>query len=341
VEAKIQRLKRIIISRTDAIGDVMLTLPLCGMLKNKMPGVEIIFLGRSYTQSVINCCSHVDVFFNADELFRAGKKDAVKKMQSLQADAIIHVFPDKRLASLAKAAGIGIRIGTTNRLFHWITVNKLVPLGRKNSMLHESQLNCKLLEPLGIHVAASPEELASYAGFNKIPVLKPEYEKLQDPSKVKVILHPKSNASAREWSLKRYSELISLLPANQYQLFVSGTNAERELMKEWMLTLPANVIDVTGKFTLDQFIAFISKADYLVAASTGPLHIAAASGIGAIGIYPPIRPMHPGRWKPLGKKAVALVLPKTCNDCRSNPQSCHCMNDISARQVADEILKQS
>jgi heptosyltransferase-3 len=319
---------------------VMLTLPLCGILKKSIPGVEIIFLGRSYTQSVISCCEHVDLYLNADELLK-NKKEGVTALQSLQADAIVHVFPDKQIASLAKAAGIGIRIGTTNRLFHWTTVNNLVPLSRKNSELHEAQLNCKLLEPLGIHITPSLEELASYTGFKKIPALKPEYEKLLDQSKIKIILHPKSNASAREWSLKRYEELIALLPANRFQVFISGTKAEQELLADWIKSLPAGVCDITGLFSLDQFIAFISKADYLVAASTGPLHIAAACGIGAIGIYPPIRPMHPGRWKPLGKKAVALVLNKSCNDCRSNPQSCHCMNDISAKQVADEILKQS
>jgi ADP-heptose:LPS heptosyltransferase len=339
VEVKNQ-FKRIIISRTDAIGDVMLTLPLCGILKKEFPDVEIIFLGRSYTQSVINCCKHVDGFLNADELL-ANKKEAVDTLQSLHADAIVHVFPNSAIASLAKSAGIGIRIGTTNRVFHWTTVNKLVPLSRKNSRLHEAQLNCKLLEPLGIHINPSLEELASFVGFEKIPVLKPEYEKLIDPSKIKVILHPKSNASAREWSLKRFEELIRLLPANKYQVFISGTKAEKELMADWIKSLPAGVCDITGLFSLEQFIAFISKTDYLVAASTGPLHIAAACGIGAIGIYPPIRPMHPGRWKPLGKKAVALVLGKTCNDCRSNPQSCHCMNDIPAQQVAEEILKQS
>jgi ADP-heptose:LPS heptosyltransferase len=44
----------------------------------------------------------------------------------------------------------------------------------------------------------------------------------------------------------------------------------------------------------------------LVAASTGPLHIASAVGIHAIGLYPSKRPMHPGRWMPLGGNASYL-----------------------------------
>ena len=53
---------RILISRTDSIGDVILTLPVCKILKNYFPQVKIGFLGKSYTRPVIQACSYVDVF---------------------------------------------------------------------------------------------------------------------------------------------------------------------------------------------------------------------------------------------------------------------------------------
>jgi heptosyltransferase-3 len=60
------------------------------------------------------------------------------------------------------------------------------------------------------------------------------------------------------------------------------------------------VINLTGKLSLQQFIAFINHCDVLIAASTGPLHIASALGKKAIGLFAPMRPIHPGRWKPIG-----------------------------------------
>ena len=54
--------KRIIISRTDSIGDVMLTLPLCAWIKEKFPSAHLIFLGNSYTHPVINCFQPIDQF---------------------------------------------------------------------------------------------------------------------------------------------------------------------------------------------------------------------------------------------------------------------------------------
>jgi hypothetical protein len=46
--AKLSVLMRIILCRTDRIGDVILTLPMAGVLKEKFPGCTVIFLGRNY-----------------------------------------------------------------------------------------------------------------------------------------------------------------------------------------------------------------------------------------------------------------------------------------------------
>jgi ADP-heptose:LPS heptosyltransferase len=332
-------IKKIIISRTDAIGDVLLTLPVCGIIKKYYPDVKIVFLGRTYTESIINCCEHIDEFLNADTLLKMNKNEAVEALQKVKADTIIHVFPNKEIASLAKTAKIKNRIGTTNRLFHWTTVNKLVKLSRKNSDLHEAQLNIKLLSAIGIDEVPALNKLNEYIGFTKISTLNNEYNSFIDRSKINVILHPKSNASAREWSLDNFKSLINLLPEEKVKIFISGTEKEKIALADWMKQLPANVIDITGIFPLPQFIAFIGQADYLIAASTGPLHIASSLDIGAIGIYPPIRPMHPGRWQPIGKKAQALVINKSCSDCRKDPHACVCIDLINAKQIADIILK--
>ena len=80
----------------------------------------------------------------------------------------------------------------------------------------------------------------------------------------------------------------------------------------------------------------IFEADALVAASTGPLHIAAALGKRAIGIYPPIKPMHPGRWAPVGENADYLVLNKVCADCRKE-KKCHCMEEIKPKVILQKM----
>lgn len=327
--------KRIIISRTDGIGDVILTLPMCGMLKEKYPGVEILFLARNYTHAILSCCSNVDEIISWEEFENAASKGDFLK--NYNAEVLIHVFPRKTIAYAALDAQIPLRIGTSHRVYHWITCNEKPNLGRKNSKLHEAQLNISLLEPLGIK--PEPDSLHSYYSFTKIKPLKDELKALIDDGKFNLILHPKSHGSAREWSVYNFKKLIELLPPENFKIFITGSPDEAQVLKEWIETLPQHVVDLTGKLNLDQLISFISNSDGLVAASTGPLHIAAACGIYTCGLFAPIRPVHPDRWAPLGEKAEYLVIKKNCNDCENQPQTCKCIRSINPTEVSGKILK--
>lgn len=319
---------RIIISRTDSIGDVVLTLPLAGIIKENFPKWHIIFLGRNYTREIVALSDHVDEFVNWDD------HGAVKQ---LQADIIVHVFPVKEIAQWAKKQGITTRIGTTGRLYHWLYCNKLVRLSRKNSDLHEAQLNIKLLKPLGIKSDYPLEKIPDYYGFTRIKPLAPKWLEMLEGDRKNIILHPKSKGSAREWGLENFSRLINLLPEKEYRIFISGTQ-EEGLQSAPLTKEHGHVIDLSGQMNLGEFASFIAEADALVAASTGPLHVAAALGKCAIGLYAPMRPIHPGRWAPLGRQASYLVMNRECNDCKKT-QDCRCIRDITPGQVS-EILSQ-
>ena len=330
-------MRKIILSRTDSIGDVVLTLPVAGVLKELFPDSRIIFLGKDYTHDVVALSSHVDEFISWDDIVRLeddGKKAHV--FRDTGADTIIHIFPDRDIARLAKKAGIKIRIATTGRLYHYMTCNRLVRFSRRHSGLHEAQLNMKLLRPLGLDKELTLHEIIRYYGIDKKPSLSDELKTLIDPGKINLILHPKSKGSAREWGLENFSKLTDMLDKNKYKIFVTGTKSEGTQIRPYLQFDNEHCLDLTGKMSLRQLIAFIDHADGLVAASTGPLHLAAALGKVAIGIYPPIRPMHPGRWAPLGEKATYLVQAKTCNDCR-NGGTCQCMLDIKPKEIIQKL----
>jgi len=338
---------KIILSRTDSIGDVVLSLPMAGVLRQQFPGCHIVFLGRKYTRPIIEACRFVNEFLDWDEISAtrdpssvlSGQASAIRHLQSLQADMIVHVFPVKAICRAAKQAGIPIRIATSNRFYTWFYCNRLLRVPRKNSGLHEAQLNLKLLKPLGITKAFSTEEIPEFYGLTAPSPTLPqtgEGENAPLPDKFNLILHPKSKGSAREWGLENFSRLIGLLPPEKFNLFVSGTAEEGNMMRDFLNMHQERVQDLTGKLSLSEFIQFICSCDGIVAASTGPLHIAAAFGKHAIGLYAPMRPIFPQRWAPLGKNARFLVLDKNCQACRKT-ENCECIRQIRAEDVA-EIL---
>ena len=331
------KVKRIIISRTDSIGDVMLTLPMCVWLKQNLAPVELIFLGKGYTEPVVNCFSVIDQFVNWETIDGLPTSQRMEALKELRADAIIHVFPNKDIASLAKKARIPMRIGTSHRSFHLLTCSHRLNFSRKSSNLHESQLNFELLKPFGIEKLPSMEDVAAMAKeFRVVECALPrDLEELLSTNNKTVILHPKSQGSALEWPIKSYISLANELVLKGYVVFFTGTTSEGDLFRSELPKSEA-IIDTTGKMSLPQLIYFISQVKNLVACSTGPLHIAGFTGIRTIGLFSPRRPIHPGRWQPLGKKVSVLVNNPDCLVCKKK-KPCLCIQDISVDRVLTEI----
>jgi len=334
-------MKRIILSRTDNIGDVVLTLPLAGFLKRHFPETEIIFLGKKYTKAVIETSRHVDRFEDWEEISLLPPKASVEFFRSLKADAVIHVFPRAEIAVAAWKAKIPLRIGTSHRFFHWFTCNRLVSLSRKNSNLHEAQLNLQLASTLLKDKNAakiSLKELESLFSVKNSVGKQRSFEHLFQKNKYHLIIHPKSKGSALEWGIHNYSRLIEILPMDKFQVFITGTAEERQSMEDLLFHHKELVTDMTGRLTLEELVEFIRQSDGLLAASTGVLHIAAMLGKDALGLYSPMRPIFPTRWAPIGQNASFLVAAKDRPECAPG-KKCDCMDTIVPQAVADFFLE--
>jgi len=329
--------KRIIISRTDNLGDVILTLPVAGALKEIYPDCKIIFLGNNYSEPIIKSSEFVDEFVNWFEITKLPLNQQIKKFKELNADIILHIFPRINIARIAAKAKIPLRIGTTRRPYNLLYCNKLVKVSRKKSDLHEAQLNLKLLTAIGAKDIYDLSEIPKYYGFTKIQQLKPEFRELLKQDKINLIFHPKSKGSAREWGIENFSNLVELLPSAKYRIFITGTNDEKKLIPDFLEKYRDRIIDMTGKLSLPEFISFIDSSNGLIAASTGPLHIASALGKFALGLYAPMRPIFPKRWMPLGTNAHYIVIDKKdCKDCKKT-KDCICIRSISPENVYKKI----
>jgi ADP-heptose:LPS heptosyltransferase len=326
-------MSRILICRTDNIGDVVLTLPLAGYLKQRMPAARIDFLVRAYAAPVVRQCRFVDRVLAVEE-----QDDARRLFAAGGYDTVIFAFPNRRLAQAARRAGVANRVGTSHRLFHWLACNRLAHFSRVRSPLHEAQLNFELLRPLGIRHIPALDEIPALYGLGA-PRL-PQVDALRALAPFNVILHPKSNGNGREWPLERYAELARLLESEAgIGLWITGSAAEGELVARAapdLLALP-NVRNLCGQFDLAGLTALIGAADGLVASGTGPLHIAAALGQNALGLFPPIKPIDPARWGALGAQARSLCAPARCTSC-TGAAACTCMDAIDAGAVARIVL---
>ncbi|MDB5762146.1 MAG: glycosyltransferase 9 family protein [Herminiimonas sp.] len=324
----------VLISRTDNIGDVVLTLPLAGYLKRRFPSMKIGFICRGYAAAVVRYCRAIDYMVEIEKL-----DDPASYLADSDVDTIIFSKPDRRLAAAAKKARIPNRVGTSHRLFNWLYCNRLAHFSRVKSSLHEAQLNFELLRPLGIDFIPELDEIPALYQLGAPPA-EPVRAHLPD-NQFNLVIHPKSNGNGREWPIGHYAELARMLRGDHdIHLWITGSEREGEWIRQHAADLAGmpNVTDLCGRFSLDELTAFINAANGLIASGTGPLHISAALGKPTLGLFPPMRPIDPGRWGALGAKAEVLCQDQVCGGCK-DPATCACMRSITPGQVSEIVLK--
>lgn len=320
----------IILSRPDALGDAVVTLSTAGWVKRHAPATRITVIAKEYARAVWRCSTHVDRFVSLEELERLGERGACLELQGLGADAIVHVFPHRAVARWAKGAGIPRRIGTGHRWWHWSTCNERVFFSRRRSLLHEGQLNCKLLEPFGLPMPPDAAALVPALGFRP-PAPGAAVRALLHPGRKHLVVHPLLGSGVG-WGLHNHAALIRAVDPAQWQVFVTGTAGEAERYRRELPLDAPHVHDLGGALTLEELITLIGASDAMVAASTGPLHIAAACGIRTIGLFSMRRPIFPARWAPIGRDAHALVFDPDCARCASG-HMCDCISRIPVQRV--------
>ncbi|QES90527.1 glycosyltransferase family 9 protein [Rhizosphaericola mali] len=299
--------KHILVCRNDALGDTILALPLCGLLKKHIPDIKISFLGRGYTQPIVAMSQNIDAFVNFDEICKLTDTQLQMFFSGLQIDTAIHLRADKGLAELIQKTGIKNRIGTFHSIHHLSTCNKWVNFSRSRSHLNESQLDIKMLSALGIKEVPSLDELPQYYGLHNIPKLSSELQSnLIDPNKFNLVLHPLTTGNGPEWGLDNFSQLLNILDPTIFNIIIGGSKQDLEKMSDFLQKNQGKYHHDSGALSLEKYIALINASDGLVAGSTGPAHISAALGKYTLGLYTDVVTKNVQRWGPVGKHVFTL-----------------------------------
>ncbi len=336
-----QEPRRILVSRTDRLGDSMLTLPLCGLLKERYPAAELFYLARTYTQPFVQLSTNLSRVINWDELAALPTAERTRTLEALNCDTIVHVFPRAPIAAAARSAGIPRRIGTSRRWFHWLYCNELVPVSRRNSNLHEAQLNTLIAAKLLGPAIVSPPSLAVLAAHYALQAPPPaaELSHILDPGRFNLVIHPLNSGSAAGWPLQRAAELIALLPVEQVNVIISGDTASPAVLEPWISTLARPVAKAIGLAPLS-YASLLGAADGMLASSTGPMHLSAALGRRTLGLFPnAATSSNVRRWQPVGLRAEVLTPAEPCTTCEQLGSACGCLKHISGEQVAAVVRR--
>lgn len=333
--------KKILIIRTDRIGDVVLTLPLAKIIKQAYPNSHITFLARDYTKVLPESNKYIDEVLTLP--IENGKLFATELMSMIKAgkyDAAILVYPRTKIAFAVFMARVKKRIGTGYRWFSFLFTDKIYE-HRKTGDKHELEYNLNLLKPLGI------ENIDKNSVSFDIQVAKESEQKAQSifdenhipTDKKLIIIHPGSGGSSIDLPISKFIQLSERLAHElDCSIVITGSSSEIEACKKLMNG--KNTYNLAGQLNLDELVAVINRSDLLIANSTGPIHIAAALGKNVVGFYPKINECSVERWGPYTNKRIIFSPTIDCSNCtREQCERLNCMNSINIDDVFSGIQK--
>ncbi len=330
--------QNILVTRTDRLGDVILSLPVAAAIKDAWPDTRVTFLVREAVLPIIRMCSWVDDAIVADDGRRLGSQ--YKDLRDRRFDAAVCLFPKSTVAGLLKRARIPVRVGTARRLYSF-RFNRRVHVSRAKGGRHERDFNLDLLQGLTLDnptVVDPVCEPPSEAVERSAQLLVQKGVQVGDQSPI-AIVHPGCGGSARNWSMDNYRTLCRQLIDNGVRVVLSGTESERELAATVAGDLKDRITIIAGETDLEMLAGIMQHADLFIGPSTGPMHLAAAVGLPVLALFGPVRTTTPDRWGPLGDHHHVFTpdVP-TCNCKLDRCKLGDCMDRIAVPTVVERAL---
>jgi ADP-heptose:LPS heptosyltransferase len=330
--------KRILIVRTDRVGDVVMITPMIRELRKTFPDAFIATLTNPNTADILINNPNLNLSIT-DNLKKETFGDITQELRKQKFTDGLLVMPTERGAYQMFFAGIKNRIGVGKKLYEVITFMKSVSRNKYIPLRHEADYCMDLARALGVHTDnLTPEIFLSEdeknTGKNILKSLS------ISENDFKIIVHTGSGKSSRNWTEEKYFELIKNISEEKVNAKIILTAKETsESFRKDIASLNNTRIVFADNFInrLRDLICIIDNVDLLIAPSTGPLHLASALKIKTIGLYCHRRMNCVKHWGALGDKAVNLEVSKEYCDgnCSADKEVCEFENGISI----DEVLK--
>ena len=289
---------KILIVRTDALGDTILTLPMAAMLKKKIPQCEIAFMVAPGSVPLFESHPYVDKVFLSHKtqplLFKL--RQMIKDLKDFAPSHFFYVGGEALPMFVAWMRRIPFRGGLLSRLPSFFFLNKGVRQRRNVLELHESRCNLELLSPLipweenvspDIHL--SSKEIHRY-GLDFEQILKNHD---LSTHREKIFIHPGMSGHTRGWPCKNYAHLImDLEKMNPGRFLFVLSHTPRDAfyvkeVKEHLCDFKGDIFYFDGSVKgLRHYMGVLQKADLFIGSSTGPTHLANVLRVKTIALYP-------------------------------------------------------
>jgi heptosyltransferase I len=341
---------RILIIKPSALGDVATALPLLADVRAAMPGAKVDWLVHPAFVALLEGHAGVSEIIPFDRkklahwwwkpsafgaftelmlALRAGKYDVVIDAQGLFRSAV-----------LARITGAKVRVGFANARegATWMYTQRvslpdngkqMVAVDRMRALA--SALGADVSLPAVFDVPIDADALRSVDAKLQESRLPREY----------VVVIPGARWDTKRWPAERYAETVRQVVEATRGVVLLGSPDERTLCVDLEIRVRdlgvpmQRVLNLAGRTSLKELIAWMSRAEVVVGNDSGPLHIAVALGKRVVGIYGPTSELFVG---PYGQLENVVRHDVECHPCRRKTCGHHsCMQGVTVEVVWEKV----
>ncbi|MDD4878944.1 MAG: glycosyltransferase family 9 protein [Candidatus Omnitrophica bacterium] len=303
--------RRILLVRTDRIGELLLTTPAFASMRASFPEAKITLAVKASSSPVVEGNPCIDSIIKLDpgcELDSLAKRlRFIRFLRRSGFDMAVIFNPSKFFNVAAFLAGIPARVGYDRKLGFLLT--RVIKDEKYLCEKHEVEYNLDLAKAAGAGTL-SKRLCFPLAGSDERAA-----EEILSQNGLAgggfVAVHPGTSNPEKLWPAGNFARVCDkMIDAYGVKAVLVGGEDERNAAAEVKAKMRNTAVDLTGRLALKEFGAFLKRSALLLSCDSGPVHIASAVGSPVAALFGESRPGGSSkRWGPYGEGHIVIGRP--------------------------------
>ncbi len=327
--ATLARGDRILVTRLNYLGDVVLSLPLVDALRERWAGVEIDYLTRRPASDLVAPDPRFARVFALEE-GAAASFALWRALRARRYRAVVDLYSNPRSAWLTWFTGAPTRVGGNRRGRRRLYTHPVVV---PRDVRRVTDVFLRYGVPLGI----APEARAGKPRLAVAPAESAAAEALLGPATgMRVGVHPGGKWSVKRWPTDKFVELIAHIEGELGARAIVFTGPDERDATARVRERVGDRATFVEPVPIRTLAAAMSRLDAMVACDGGVMHVAAAVGTPTVGIF---GSSEPTVWFPYENEGPyrAAYIDVECRPCHQHVcplGHTRCLNELSSAAVA-------
>jgi len=276
---------KILIFKSGAIGDVLMTTPFLRALRKKHPKANIIYCVGQYSAIPLRNNPRINKIITFDEaiVFKKSVLGLLRLRNSIKKERFDVAFNLDRsgLSNLFLASClIPVRIGFSRDLNGLGLTKSTKPIPGN----HHIREYLRLLDPM--KVKKTDMELVLQRKDEEYAVKFLKKHNVKNPIGISILgaQNPGQKMPSRRWPLRHYLKLIELLQRKKVPIILFGSPAEKSHLYKIGASIPVSCADVHKN------VCLMKRCRLFITHDSGAMHLASIAGVPIISLFGPTNP---------------------------------------------------